>query len=114
MRTILVIIFMTLATQANAADRSGMFVCTPLSSSDKPIIYSFDGKFLIRDNNLEVPFTKVSSLTEIMDLYFAFEPTYMGGQKRALQGLLEKDADLLASELADFTNHCSGWNKQLE
>lgn len=106
MRTITAIILATIASGVNALDRSGMFVCTPLSSDQKPIIYSFDGEYLIRDNNLKVPFTKVSSLTESMDLYFAFEPTYQGGKKLALQRLLRSDGDLLTSELANFTNHC--------
>lgn len=103
------ITLMIVASSASALDRSGMFVCTPLLSIEKPIIYSFDGEYLIRDNNLKVPFTKVSSLTDNMDLYFAFEPTYIAGRKLALQRLLQQDADLITTELAEFTNHCDDY-----
>lgn len=107
MRKILAITLMIAASSASALDRSGMFVCTPQSSQDKPIIYSFDGEYLIRDNNLQVPFTKVSSLTDNMDLYFAFEPTYMADRKFALRKLLQDDSELITSELADFTKFCN-------
>ena len=107
MRTILAIIFMTFATQASTADRSGMFVCTPDSSEEKPIIYMFDGNYLIRDNNLEIPFTKVSSLTDYLDLYFAFEPTSYGERKLILQQIISQHPERFVQNLQVFSESCS-------
>lgn len=106
MRNILAIIFITFSTQASAADRSGMFVCTPDSSEEKPIIYMFDGNYLIRDNNLEIPFTKVSSLTDYLDLYFAFEPTLYGERKLILQQIINQHPERFGQNLQVFSEAC--------
>ena len=101
---------MIAASSASALDRSGMFVCTPKSDTNKPIIYAFDGKYLIRDNNAEIPFTKISSLSDQLDLYFAFEPTSWGSKKLALHNSLKMDGEQVETELASFVNFCNSYH----
>ena len=107
MRNILAITLVIIASGVSALDRRGMFVCTPMSSDEKPILYAFDGKHLIRDNNSEVPFTKLSSLADNLDLYFAFEPTFLGKRKIPMQSLLQSDRELITSEFEEFTKWCA-------
>jgi len=106
MRNILAITLVIIASGVSALDRRGMFVCTPMSSAEKPIIYAFDGEHLLRDNNLEVPFSKLSSLADNLDLYFAFEPTVLGRVKLTMQSLPHDERELLASEFKDFSKFC--------
>ena len=76
MRKLLIALLMTVATQAGADDKatSGMLVCSSNENNMAPIIYTFDGEHLLRDNQLENPFENIASLTNTTDLHFAFVP----------------------------------------
>jgi len=76
MRKLLIPLLMTLATQAGADDKaiSGMLACSSNENNMAPIIYTFDGEHLLRDNQLENPFENIASLTNTTDLHFAFVP----------------------------------------
>ena len=106
MRSFLLVALFSSATQLNAMDRSGLFVCSPELAQQKPILYAFDGKHLIRDEVTETPFTKIASLTENIDLYFAFEPNIQGRQKLKAKNALEKQPEIFQSELEDFKTDC--------
>lgn len=106
MRNFLTMISITLATQAAGIDRSGMFVCTPKSDNETPIIYAFDGVHLLRDNNLETPFTKLASLSDQLDLYFAFTPSLSGKRKLEAAKMLEKFPELVVAEAEGFLANC--------
>ena len=102
----LCIICLSLTAPVAAQDRSGMFVCTPKSEQERPIIYAFDGKHLIRDNDLEIPFTKVASLNEQLDLYFAFKPNLRGKSKLETIKNLKKFPDLFLQQAEIFLSFC--------
>ena len=103
------IICLSLTAPVAAQDRSGMFVCTPKSEQERPIIYAFDGKHLIRDNDLEIPFSKVASLNENLDLYFAFKPNLSGRSKLETIKNLRNFPDLFLKQAEAFLSAC---NKQ--
>ena len=76
MRILAVILLLGLASKGWAETGiSGMLACTPKDSQQKPVIYAFDGQYLLRDSDSYAPFKKVVSLYDGLDLYFAFIPT---------------------------------------
>ena len=50
MNTVAVFI-MSVAISHTASVRSGMLACNPNDKKQKPVIYAFDGKHLIKDNS---------------------------------------------------------------
>ena len=40
----------------------GMLACNPNDKDKKPVLYAFDGEYLIRDNELAYPFQFLASL----------------------------------------------------
>ena len=54
------------------ASISGMLACNPNNKDKKPVIYAFDGEYLIRDNELAYPFQFLASLPNKNEIYFAY------------------------------------------
>ena len=50
---------------------SGMLACNPNDKDKKPVLYAFDGEYLIRDNELAYPFQFLASLPNKNEIYFA-------------------------------------------
>lgn len=73
MRTFLIALMMTLASHAGAgSDLSGMLACNPNDPDEKPVLYAFDGEYLLRDNDFAYPFQHLASLPNQTELYFAY------------------------------------------
>lgn len=73
---LLVFLYILLApTWTLSESISGMLACNPNETSEKPVIYAFDGEYLIRDNDLEYPFQKIVSLPNKTEMYFAYKPS---------------------------------------
>ena len=51
---------------------SGMLACNPNDKDKKPVLYAFDGEYLIRDNELAYPFQFLASLPNKNEIYFAY------------------------------------------
>ncbi len=74
MNTVAVFI-MSVSISHTASERSGMLACNPNDETKKPVIYAFDGKHLIKNNDPTIPYKYLSSITDQFDVYFAFMPT---------------------------------------
>ena len=73
---LLVFLYILLAPSWTLSESiSGMLACNPNEASKKPVIYAFDGEYLIRDNDLEYPFQKIVSLPNKTEMYFAYKPS---------------------------------------
>ena len=70
-----VLFIISVAISHTASERSGMLACNPNDKTKKPVIYAFDGKHLIKDNDPTIPYKHLSSITDQFDVYFAFVPT---------------------------------------
>ena len=70
-----VLFIMSVAISHTASERSGMLACNPNDETQKPVIYAFDGKHLIKDNDPTTPYKYLSSISDQFDVYFAFVPT---------------------------------------
>ena len=70
-----VLFIMSVAISHTASERSGMLACNPNDETQKPVIYAFDGKHLIKDNDPTIPYKHLSSIADQFDVYFAFVPT---------------------------------------
>ena len=117
MRILAVILLFGLASEGWAETGiSGMLACTPKDSQQKPVIYAFDGQYLLRDSDSSAPFKKVVSLYDGLDLYFAFIPTKKTledheGLVRQYKNYQSKKKDISA-EVARFKSlHCPKVNK---
>ena len=115
--TVLALLFPHLALAGgHVTGISGMLACTPKDSQQKPVIYAFDGQYLLRDSDSSAPFKKVVSLYDGLDLYFAFIPT-----KKTLEGhegLVRQHKNYqskkkeISAEVARFKSlHCPKVNK---
>ena len=117
MRILAVILLFGLASEGWAETGiSGMLACTPKDSQQKPVIYAFDGQYLLRDSDSSAPFKKVVSLYDDLDLYFAFIPTKKTlenheGLVRQYKNYQSKKKEISA-EVARFKSlHCPKVNK---
>ena len=73
MRILAVIVLFGLASEGWAETGiSGMIACNRNDKDKKPVIYAFDGEYLMRDNELAYPFQFLASLPNKNEIYFAY------------------------------------------
>ena len=73
MRILAAMLLIGLASEAWAkSDKSGMLACNPNDENKKPVIYVFDGEYLLRDNDLAYPFRHIASLPQKTEMYFSY------------------------------------------
>ena len=73
MRILAAMLLIGLASEAWAkSDISGMLACNPNDENKKPVIYVFDGEYLLRDNDLAYPFRNIASLPQKTEMYFSY------------------------------------------
>ena len=73
MRILAAMLLIGLASEAWAqSDISGMLSCNPNDEDKKPVIYVFDGEYLLRDNDLAYPFRNIASLPQKTEMYFSY------------------------------------------
>ena len=110
MRTILIALFTTLATQVSSEAASGMLVCNPNDISEEPVVYSFDGEFLLRDNNPKFPYMNLLTVQENIFLYFGYELSEykMAKLDRELEKYSKIKADVwkIKTEIKNFKRYC--------
>ena len=82
MNTVAVFI-MSVVISHTASERSGMLACNPNDKTKKPVIYAFDGKHLIKDNDPTIPYKHMASITDQFDVYFALVPTVDYQERKA-------------------------------
>lgn len=76
MRFVIIALMLIFALQARAdSDVSGILACNPNKTGAKPVIYAFDGKYLLRDNQKRTPFQHIASIAGFLEVYFAFVPS---------------------------------------
>ena len=71
----LVLFIMSVAISHTASERSGMLAFNPNDKKQKLVIYAFDGKHLIKDNDPTIPYKHLSSIADQFDVYLALVPT---------------------------------------
>ena len=111
-RTLLFGVLMTLASQAGSEAVSDMLVCNPNDRTAEPVIYSFDGELLLRDNNPKFPYKNILTIDKNVYLYFGFEiPKY---KMATLEREYKKYEEMKASswktvaEINNFKRYCEG------
>ena len=73
MRIFAAMLLIGLASEAWAkSDKSGMLACNPNDENKKPVIYVFDGEYLLRDNDLAYSFRNIASLPQKTEMYFSY------------------------------------------
>ncbi|MDA9158946.1 hypothetical protein N9O21_00100 [Rhodobacteraceae bacterium] len=127
MRALLVALMLTVATQAGAgSDISGILACNPNKTGRKPVLYAFDGKYLLRDNQTKTPFIHIASIGGFLEIYFAFLPSermnrefqYAAAFNQSLKVLKENVSNRLNgpegekyhTAFSDFQKFCSEVN----
>ena len=127
MRAALIALLLMFGSQAGAeSEVSGMLACNPNKTGAKPVIYAFDGKYLLRDNQKKTPFQHIASIAGFLEIYFAFVPTVaMRRQQRDFENAVKQfkqdietagktmkgpKASLYIQEFDDFQEWCSRYS----
>jgi hypothetical protein len=92
MRAAIIALMLMIGSQAGAeSEVSGMLACNPNKTGAKPVIYAFDGKYLLRDNQKKTPFQHIASIAGFLEIYFAFVPTVtMRRQQRDFENAVKQ------------------------